>query len=102
MYYYVPSVIRVLPKDNYHVEVLFDNGRLVDFDASVLFEEEAYAPLQEEAVFRNTCKVLGGTLAWDLTGANDPDDCLDVDPFMLYECKPLNEDFIFMGMGITD
>ncbi|MCI8608484.1 MAG: DUF2442 domain-containing protein [Firmicutes bacterium] len=102
MLYYVPSVIRVIPKENFHVEVLFDNGRLVDYDVTPLLDEEEYRPLQEPAVFMNTCKVLGGTLAWDLTGKNDPDDCLDIDPFMLYECPAKNEDFIFMGTGIID
>ncbi len=102
MFYYIPSVVRVAPKENFHVEVLFDNGRLVDFDAGSLLEDEEYAPLKEISVFQNTCKVLGGTLAWDLTGAGDPDNCLDVDPFMLYECPALNENFIFMGTGIVD
>ena len=102
MFYYIPSVIRVLPKEDYHVEVLFDNGKLVDFDAAPLLDEEEYAPLKELSVFKNTCKVLGGTLAWDFTGAENPNDCLDVDPFMLYECPALNENFIFMGTGIVD
>lgn len=102
MFYYIPSVIRVTPKEDYHVEVMFDNGKVVDYDASELLEEEECRALQSIDVFMKTCKVLGGTLAWDLTGANDPNDCIDVDPTMLYECRALNDSLFFMGLGVMD
>ena len=97
MFYYIPSVIRVTPKEDYHVEIMF-----VDYDAAELLEEPECAALQNLDVFMKTCKVLGGTLAWDLSGAGDPNDCIDVDPTMLYECKALNDSLFFMGLGVMD
>ena len=38
-------------------------------------------------VFMKRCKIMNDTLAWDVSGHNDPTDCIDVDPCMLYELE---------------
>ena len=40
--------------------------------------------------FKNTCTVMNGTLAWDISGKMDESDCIDIDPFTLYELKAIN------------
>ncbi len=29
---YFPTVVQVIPLDNYHVQVFFDDGKIVDYD----------------------------------------------------------------------
>lgn len=37
------------------------------------------------------CTILNGTLAWDMKGNRNPDDCVDIDPDMLYELEHVSE-----------
>ena len=30
---YFPTVVQVIPLDNFHVQVFFDDGKIVDYDA---------------------------------------------------------------------
>ena len=53
---YFPTVVQVIPLDNFHVQVFFD------------------------------CTVMNGTLAWDLSGNRDESGYIDIDPFAVYEC----------------
>ena len=64
---YFPTVVQVIPLDNYHVQVFFDDGKIVDYDTT-----------------------QNGTLAWDISGKMDESDCIDIDPFTLYELKAIN------------
>jgi len=51
---------------------------------------EVFKPLQDIQTFKNTCTVLNDTLAWDLSGNRNPSDCIDIDPFTLYELDSIN------------
>ena len=31
---YFPTVVQVIPLDNFHVQVFFDDGKIVDYDAT--------------------------------------------------------------------
>ena len=31
---YFPTVVQVIPLDNYHVQVFFDDGKIVDYDTT--------------------------------------------------------------------
>ena len=33
---YFPTVVQVIPLDNYHVQVFFDDGKIVDYDTTCL------------------------------------------------------------------
>lgn len=33
---------------------------------------------------------MNGTLAWDISGKMDETDCIDIDPFTLYELNAIN------------
>ncbi|MBE5981858.1 DUF2442 domain-containing protein [Lacrimispora sp. AGF001] len=87
---YFPVVVQVIPFDNYHVQVFFDDGKIVEYDASGLLQGEVFKPLQNIQVFKDTCTVLNDTLAWDITGDRNPSECIDLDPFMLYELESIN------------
>lgn len=89
---YFPTVIQVVPMDNFHVHVYFDDGKIIDYDMSP-YLYGVFKPLNDLDVFKRTCTVMNGTLAWDLEGSRAAEKCLDIDPFTLYECPSINKQF---------
>ena len=87
---YFPVVVQVVPLDNYHVQVYFDDGKIIEYDATSDLQSEVFKPLQDIEVFMETCTVLNDTLAWDLSGKRDSYNCIDIDPFALYELPAVN------------
>jgi len=87
---YFTTVGQVIPLDNYHVQVFFDDGKIVEYDAANDLQGEIFKPLQDIQVFKDTCTVLNDTLAWDLTWNRDVYSCIDIDPFTLYELPSIN------------
>ena len=68
---YFPTVVQVIPLDNYHVQVFFDDGKIVDYDTTQDLKSSIFEPLRE-------------------IGKMDESDCIDIDPFTLYELKAIN------------
>lgn len=87
---YFPTVVQVIPLNNYHVQVFFDDGKIIEYDVTNCLHGEIFKPLQDIQVFKDTCTVLNNTLAWDLTGNRDVSNCIDIDPFTLYELPAIN------------
>lgn len=54
---YFPKVVQVIPFNNYHVQVFFDDGKIVEYDFSNELQETVFQPLQDVDVFKNTCTV---------------------------------------------
>lgn len=63
---------------------------IVEYDASADLQTELFAPLKEIEAFKEACTVMNGTLAWDLSGNRDETNCIDIDPFTLYELDSIN------------
>lgn len=87
---YFPVVVQVIPFNNYHVQVFFDDGKIVEYDVTQDLDGEIFKPLQDIQIFKDTCTVLNNTLAWDLNGERDITQCIDIDPFTLYELPAIN------------
>lgn len=81
---YFPTVVQVIPLDNYHVQVFFDDGKIVDYDTTEDFKAAIFEPLRDIEKFKNACTVMNWTLAWDISGKMNETDCIDIDPFTLY------------------
>ena len=64
---YIPTVIQVIPYEDYTVDVYFDDGKIVK------------------------CMVLNGTLAWDVAGGRNVKECIDIDPLYLHELEKSKE-----------
>ena len=64
---YFPTVVQVIPLDNFHVQVFFDDGKIVDYDATNDLKAEIMAPMRDIENFKNACTVMNGTLAWDIS-----------------------------------
>ncbi len=94
---YLPRVTRVLPVADFCIEAQFDDGKVIRFDMKPLLDEEEYAPLRDESFFVRACTVLNGMVVWDPTGQRIEENCIEVDPLMLYDNPAINEDFVYMG-----
>ena len=88
---YFPTVVQVIPQNDYTVFVYFDDGKIVLYDMSSKLNKEIFKPLNDIEIFKNACTVLNGTLAWDLSGNYDPRECIDIDVFTLYELPCVQE-----------
>ena len=62
---YFPTVVQVIPLDNFHVQVFFDDGKIVDYDATKDLKAEIFKPLRNINIFKEACTVMNGTLAWE-------------------------------------
>jgi len=88
---YFPEVIQVIPTNEYKVYIYFDDGSIKLFDAAELVNKGIFQQLRDKNIFIDKCTVLNGTLAWDLSGDYDESECLDIDPFELYNCPEVEE-----------
>ena len=88
---YIPVVIKVIPLDNFHVYVIFDDGKIIDYDATKDLQTKLFEPLRDIEVFKEACTIMNDTLAWDITGNKDNGNCIDIDPFTLYGMECISE-----------
>ena len=70
------SVIRVLPKDNFFLELWFDNGAHRLFDARPYLDRGVFVPLKDPNYFKQAY-VSYGTVCWPGN--------LDIAPETLYD-----------------
>lgn len=84
---FTPEVVQVVPKENYVVEVLFQDGKIVHFDVNHLLEKGVFTKLNDKDFYKNRCTVMNHTLAWDISGEHDPTNCIDIDPDVLYSIQ---------------
>ena len=89
---YFPTVVQVVPQSNFVVLVYFSDGKIVEYEAGNDLQGEVFKPLQNIDTFMNTCTVMNDTLAWDIQGNRDVTQCIDIDPFTLYELPALSPD----------
>ena len=87
---YFPTVVQVISLDNFHVQVFFDDGKVVDYDVTEDLKTALFEPLRKIEKFKDACTVMNGTLAWDISGNWDETDCIGIDPFTIYEMKGIN------------
>ena len=81
---YTPDIVQVVPHEDYTVTVYFCDGKIVIYNAAPKLDQGVFERLKDVSFFMNNCKIMNDTLAWDLTGKNDPFECVDIDPDYLY------------------
>lgn len=81
---YIPDIIQVVPHSDYTVSVYFVDGKIVLYDVKPKLDRGVFRKLNDKDFFMNQCKIMNDTLAWDLSGENDPANCIDIDPETLY------------------
>lgn len=79
-----PEIVQVIPYEDYHVAVYFEDGKIVLYDVRPLLDKEVFQPLRDRNIFMSRCMILNDTLAWDVQGNRDVERCIDIDPETLY------------------
>lgn len=83
---YMPQVVQAIPADDYRVYAYFSDGSIRLADIKPLISKGGvFAPLADEANFRDSLTVLNHAVAWDLSGTRNAAQCIDIDPFTMYE-----------------
>lgn len=89
---FMPEVLQVVPGIGYTVYAYFNDGTVHLFDASDLVKKGGvFSSLRDFTTFKSCLTVLNGTVAWDLTGKHDETDCIDIDPFVVYEAPEVED-----------
>ena len=88
---YIPSVVQVIPYEDYTVDVYFDDGKIVCYNAKTDMSPKLFKRICNKDIFMNQCTVLNSSLAWDVAGGRNESACIDIDPFVLYELKRSKE-----------
>ena len=71
--------------------VYFDDGKIVRYDVTPFLEEGIFRKLKDLQVFINACTILNGTLAWDIAGNRNEQECIDIDPETLHALPDASE-----------
>ena len=58
---------------------------LKKYNVSHLVGKGVFSKLNDLDFYMNNCTVLNGTLAWTLDGKYDKYNCIDIDPYTIYE-----------------
>ena len=90
-YCYFPDVVQVVPFEDYTVDVYFDDGKIVRYDVTPFLEKGIFRKLKDLQVFINACTILNGTLAWDIAGNRNEQECIDIDPETLHALPDASE-----------
>lgn len=88
---YIPTVIQVIPYEDYTVDVYFDDGKIVCCHAEKDLSPNVFDRIKAYHIFMNKCMVLNGTLAWDIAGGRNVNECIDIDPLYLHELEKSKE-----------
>ena len=88
---YIPCVVQVIPYEDYTIDVYFDDGKIVCYNAKTDMSPKLFERISSKDIFLDRCTVLNGTLAWDVAGGRNESACIDIDPFVLYELKRSKE-----------
>ena len=88
---FTPDIVQVVPHMDYTVSVYFVDGKIVLYNVKPKLDKGVFTALRNQDVFMNQCKIMNNTLAWDLSGNNDPTNCIDIDPDTLYSLEHVGE-----------
>lgn len=87
---YFPSVVQVVPYEDFSVDVYFIDGKIVKYDMLPFINEgkeknNIFAKIADIDTFMAKCTVMNETLAWDIGGNRDTYNCIDIDPLEIYD-----------------
>ncbi len=90
---FFPEVYQAVAGENYIVYAYMNDGGVRAYDMKPALEKGGvFEPLRDETIFKTKLTVLNNTVAWDLSGKRDKSDCVDIDPFEVFD-SPMVDDF---------
>lgn len=73
------NVLKVEPKDNFTVDVYFDNSDLYNYDCKFFLNSPLMSRFNDVTLFKKHCCIQLNSLSWYLgNGTNDEINCFDV------------------------
>lgn len=95
---YYPVVVQAVIGDNKTVYAYFSDGRITHFDLKPLINRGGiFSKLEDEVFLKEALTVLNDTVAWDVSGCFDSTNCIDIDPFVLYEAQAVSDPLAEVG-----
>ncbi len=88
---YFPEIVQVVPHNDYTVSVYFSDGKIVLYNVKPLLGKEVFSKIKDINIFMERCTILNDTLAWDIAGNRNENECIDIDPNTLYSLPELEE-----------
>ncbi len=82
---FIPEVLQSVAGENFIVYAYMNDGTIRLFDVKPLIEQGGVFEKLKDIDFFNSVTVMNSTVAWDLSGNFDPYNCIDIDPFSIYE-----------------
>lgn len=80
-----PKLFQVIPTDDYHVYLYYDNGEIKKYDCNwILNETGIFTKIHDIASFKEVCTIMNGTLAFDTSLVRDSYNCIDICPDTVY------------------
>ena len=89
---FLPEVLQAVAGNDYVVYAYMNDGTIRLFDAKNLIEKGNLFERLKNIEFFNSVTVINSTIAWDLSnGKRDPYNCIDIDPYTVYECAVVSD-----------
>ncbi|WP_312811905.1 DUF2442 domain-containing protein [Sedimentibacter sp.] len=88
---YFPKVVQAIATDDYKVYAYFDDGSIKCLDMTEKINSGIFQQIKDIEIFKKTLTILNDTVAWDINGKYDPRECIDIDPFTIYEQPDISE-----------
>lgn len=84
---FYPEVFQAAAGKNFVVYAYMNDGNLRVLDMKPMIAKGGvFEALKDEAVFRTKLTVMNSSVAWDLQGDRDESNCIDIDPFYIFDC----------------
>jgi hypothetical protein len=85
--YFYPEVFQAVAGKNFVVYAYMNDGNIRMLDMKPIIKNGGvFAALKDEKIFREKLTVLNNSVAWDMGGNRDKYNCIDIDPFDLFNC----------------
>ena len=89
---YFPEVVQAVAGKEFTVYAYFSDGTIHKFEMEPLIKKGGlFSRLEDRVFFTEKLTVMNSTIAWDLSGCFDPSDCIDNDPFTVYESEKVDD-----------
>jgi len=89
---YIPEVVQAVPGEGYSVYAYFSDGKITLYDVEPLLRRGGvFESLKDSSFFRERLTVMNDTVAWNLGDRHDPKNCIDIDPFEIYQAESVRD-----------
>lgn len=90
--YFFPEVFQAVAGKNFTVYAYMNDGSIRLYDMKPLIKKGGvFEKITDEDIFKEKLTVLNNSIAWDILGNRNEYDCIDVDPFDVFESPAVNE-----------